>query len=210
MKFSRKTGAFAIAAILATGALAMQAPDSLWTGADSSADTGAAASAADAAESAISLKVDISARELYVIKGGEVIETYNVTVGTSKHPTPKGTFGVRHMIWNPKWVPPDADWAKGKKARGPGDPKNPMGKVKIFFKEPDYYLHGTLSTKELGTAASHGCIRLSNANVTALGRMLMEYGGAKVEPGFIRSVINKVRSTREVRLQTPVQLQIVS
>lgn len=209
MKFSGKTVAFAVAAVLATGALAMQAPDSLWTDSDSSA-TAATSESAAAGAAAISLKVDISARELYVIKDGDVIETYNVTVGTSKHPTPKGTFGVRRMIWNPKWVPPDAEWAKDKKARGPGDPKNPMGKVKIFFKEPDYYLHGTLSTKELGTAASHGCIRLSNANVTALGKMLMEYGGAKVEPGFIRSVINRVRSTREVRLQTPVTLQIVS
>ena len=207
MKFSGRTAAFAVAAVIATGAVAMQAPDSLWTGGNSSAADVADAATAGAA---ISLKVDISARELYVIRDGEVIETYNVTVGTAKHPTPKGTFGVRHMIWNPKWVPPDADWAKNKKARGPGDPKNPMGKVKIFFKEPDYYLHGTLSTKELGTAASHGCIRLSNANVTELGRMLMEYGGAKVEPGFIRTVINRVRSTREVRLQNSVTLQIVS
>ena len=205
MKISGKIVAFTTAAVLATGAIAMQAPDTLWSGADSTTAGGAAVVTAS-----ISLKVDLSARELYVLRNGEVIETYNVTVGTSKHPTPKGTFGVRRMIWNPKWVPPDAEWAKGKKARGPGEPGNPMGKVKIFFKEPDYYLHGTLSTKELGTAASHGCIRLSNASVTALGKMLMEYGGAQVEPGFIRSVINRVRSTREVRLKTPVTLQVVS
>ena len=207
MKISGRVVVFGTAAVLATGAVAMQAPDTLWSGRDSTVSSAASESAVTAT---VSLKVDISERQLYVMRNGEVAETYNVTVGTAKYPTPKGTFGVRRMIWNPKWVPPDADWAKDKKARGPGDPKNPMGKVKIFFKEPDYYLHGTLSTRELGTAASHGCVRLSNADITKLGRMLMEHGGAQVEPGFIRSVINRVRSTREVRLQSPITLQVVS
>ena len=156
------------------------------------------------------LEVNLSERELVALLDGEVIEQFPVAVGKEKYPTPTGNFTIRKVIWNPSWVPPDSKWARGKTAKPPGHPENPMKVVKIFFKEPDYYLHGTLSTKELGTAASHGCIRLSNANVTALGKMLMEHGGAKVEPGFIRSVINRVRSTREVRLQTPVTLQVVS
>ena len=47
----------------------------------------------------------------------------------------RGDFSVRRVIWNPRWVPPNSKWARGKKPMGPG-PDNPMGRVKIFFKEP--------------------------------------------------------------------------
>src|SRR5687768_4839133 len=92
-------------------------------------------------EAAIRLEVDLSERQLHVIEGGEVVQTYPVAIGKPSYPTPKGSFNIRRIIWNPRWVPPDSKWAKNKRARGPGDPANPMGRVKIFFSEPDYYIH---------------------------------------------------------------------
>lgn len=154
------------------------------------------------------LRVDLSERRLYVIENGEVSTSYPVAVGKPSYPTPKGNFRVRRIIWNPRWVPPDSKWAKNKKARGPGDPANPMGRVKIFFSEPDYYIHGTRDTDSLGQAESHGCIRMRNGDVTALAKRLMAAGGKPVDPGFVRSVINKLRSTREVRLSKPVPVEI--
>src|SRR5687768_9303216 len=74
-----------------------------------------------------SLRVDLSERQLYVLSGGETVETYAVAVGAPSFPTPKGSFNIRRIIWNPRWVPPDSEWAKKKIARAPGDPKNPMG-----------------------------------------------------------------------------------
>ena len=65
-----------------------------------------------------------------------------------------GRFIVRHIVWNPAWVPPNAGWAKGKQPAAPGDPKNPMRAVKIFFQEPDYYIHGTNAEESIGYAAS--------------------------------------------------------
>lgn len=163
---------------------------------------------AEAAAASISLRVDLSERTLYVIEGGEVTRSYPVAVGKPSYPTPKGTFKVRRIIWNPRWVPPDSKWAENKKARGPGDPANPMGRVKIFFSEPDYYIHGTRDVDSLGQAESHGCVRMRNSDVIALAKQVMAAGGKPARASFVRRVINRVRSTQEVRLSNPVQVTI--
>src|SRR5712691_9815084 len=48
----------------------------------------------------------------------------------------------------------------------PGNPKNPMRAVKIFFNEQDYYIHGTNQEDAIGYAAAHGCIRMAEADAT--------------------------------------------
>src|SRR5690349_3319420 len=128
---------------------------------------GGAATRASATEDApvaaerdgFSITVDLSDRVLYVMNGDEVAHEYPVAIGQPRHPTPTGAFSVRRLVWNPRWVPPDAAWAREKRPREPGDPRNPMGRVKIFFQAPDYYIHGTRETDSLGQAESHGCIR---------------------------------------------------
>lgn len=203
MKFSKKVagaGGFAVVAIVA-GALAFQVPDSTTAKTDSIAAS---------PQEPISIRVDLSDRQLYVEQGGSVIKSYTVTVGTAAHPTPKGNFGIKHIVWNPRWVPPDEPWAKNKTAKGPGESGNPMGKVKLFFNEPDYYIHGTLTTSELGSAASHGCVRMRNSDVISLAALVMEHGGAPVPEGFIRRMINNVRSTKSVQLQRAVPVRIES
>jgi lipoprotein-anchoring transpeptidase ErfK/SrfK len=169
---------------------------------------GATVPEADVDAAAIRLHVDLSERTLQVIENGEVTESYPVAIGKPSYPTPKGNFSIRRIIWNPRWVPPDSKWARDKKARGPGDPANPMGRVKIFFSEPDYYIHGTRETDSLGQAESHGCIRMRNSDAIALAKRVMNAGGKPVQPGFVRSVINRIRSTREVRLSRPVSVRI--
>ncbi len=160
------------------------------------------------AVASVRLQVDLSERRLYVIENGEVSTSYPVAIGKPSYPTPKGTFNIRRIIWNPRWVPPDSKWAKNKKAKGPGEPGNPMGRVKIFFSEPDYYIHGTREVDSLGEAESHGCVRMRNADVISVAKRVMAAGGKPVKQSFVRSVINRVRSTREVRLSAPVAIQI--
>ena len=155
-----------------------------------------------------SITVDLSDRVLYVMEGDETVREYPVAIGQRRHPTPTGSFSVRRLVWNPRWVPPDAEWAKEKRAREPGDPRNPMGRVKIFFRAPDYYIHGTRETDSLGRAESHGCIRMRNSDVIELARMVMENGGAARSPGWFQRVINRVRSTQEVRLSQAVPLRV--
>ena len=152
----------------------------------------------------ISLEVVASENTMYVLEDGEELKTYKVSVGTKKHPTPEGTFKVRRMIWNPRWVPPpDASWAKGKTAKEPGDPDNPMKKVKIFFKEPDYYIHGTGAVDKLGEAASHGCIRMDPEEAGELAALLMEATGAPEAESWIRRILRMGR-TRTVNLPAAV------
>src|SRR4051812_1499868 len=85
------------------------------------------------------LLVDVSDKQLSLKLGDSVVQTYYVATGQGGYPTPRGSFTIRKLTWNPSWTPPPgAKWAKNKSATDPGDPKNPMKVVKIFFKEPDY------------------------------------------------------------------------
>lgn len=157
---------------------------------------------------AIRLEVTLSDRQLRVMRGEEMLHSYPVAVGQSKYPTPTGEFRIGRVIWNPRWVPPNSDWAKDKTPKEPGDPDNPMGKVKLFFQEPDYYIHGTEVEESLGSAASHGCLRMANREVVDLARLVMEHGGETRPPNWFKRIINFVRSTEEVRLSQPVPLVV--
>jgi lipoprotein-anchoring transpeptidase ErfK/SrfK len=155
-----------------------------------------------------SILVDLSERQLYVRRGDDVIETFQVAVGTDAHPTPKGTYRIRKIVWNPRWVPPDEKWARGKRPQPPGSPNNPMGRVKLFFVEPDYYIHGTRNEESLGQAESHGCVRMRNPEVIRLATSVMENGGEQRPPSWFRRVINRVTHTEQVQLSQPVQVTI--
>jgi lipoprotein-anchoring transpeptidase ErfK/SrfK len=154
--------------------------------------------------------VDLSDRELSVRSGEEVMATYAVAIGTDEHQTPTGSFSIRRIVWNPSWTPPDEEWARDREPTPPGDPKNPMGRVKVFFAEPDYYIHGTNDEGSLGRAASHGCLRMANDDVIALATTLMENGGEPRPASWFRRIVNAVRNTEEVRLSNPVAIEIQS
>src|SRR4051794_15818568 len=78
------------------------------------------------------LEVDLSTRLLSAYDGADVVKTYKIAVGMDEKPTPTGSFLIRKMIWNPSWRPPDEKWAEDKEPKEPGDPDNPMQRVKIF------------------------------------------------------------------------------
>ena len=153
------------------------------------------------------LEIDLSERELAVVEDDEVIERFPIAVGTNSYPTPEGKFTIRKVIWNPAWVPPDSKWARGKTSKPPGHPDNPMKRVKMFFKEPDYYIHGTGDEDSLGKAESHGCIRMSPEDVTRLAQLVMEHGGKPMPEPWYRKVFRK-RTTKVVYLETPVAVEI--
>src|SRR5690606_32087343 len=150
------------------------------------------------------IEVDLSDRKLRTKLGDETVATYSIAIGKEGHRTPTGAFRIRRIVWNPSWTPPDSEWARDKRPTPPGDPDNPMGRVKIFFAEPDYYIHGTSDAGSIGRAASHGCIRMTNDAVVEVARFVMENGGEPRDPGWFRRILNRVRDTREVRLSKPV------
>jgi lipoprotein-anchoring transpeptidase ErfK/SrfK len=130
------------------------------------------------AASPVRLEVSLSARELKVIENGHVTKTYGVAVGRPSHPTPTGSYRTGDIDWNPAWTPPNTDWAKNKKPQPPGAPSNPLQGVKIYFRAPDYYIHGTNDPGSIGEAASHGCIRMTSADAKALARRIESAGGS--------------------------------
>jgi murein L,D-transpeptidase YcbB/YkuD len=155
------------------------------------------------------LEVDLSERSLSVLERGQVVEVHPVTVGSADHPTPTGTFRIDRVVWNPDWNPPDSEWAEGRERMPPGS-DNPMGRAKMFFRQPAYYIHGTRDVWDLGKAASHGCVRMSNGDVLDLAKLVMAHGGEPREPGWFRRVINRFTDTREVTLSRPVVLVVRS
>jgi lipoprotein-anchoring transpeptidase ErfK/SrfK len=153
------------------------------------------------------LRVDLSARQLSAVVDGNVVESFPVAIGNSDYPTPKGEFRIRKVIWNPAWRPPDSKWARGKEAKPAGHPDNPMKRVKMFFKEPDYYIHGTDDDDSLGRAESHGCLRMHVADATRLAQLVMEQGGKPMPEPWYRRIFRR-KTTKVVYLPVPIPVEI--
>jgi len=153
------------------------------------------------------LKANLTEKILYVEDDGKVVKSYSFADGKSAYPTPRGTFTIDKVVWNPAWIPPDSRWAKGKTAKEPGHPDNPMKLVKIFFKEPDYYIHGTDQVESIGSAASHGCLRMDPLEAAELAIRVMEASGAQKDSSWYSDAINS-GETRTVRLPRKVEMVI--
>lgn len=109
------------------------------------------------------------ARTVRVFKRGEVVKTYQVAVGQPKYPTPMGQFSVQTMQKDPPWNVPNSEWAgslAGQTIPG-GDPRNPLKARWIGF-SGSVGFHGTSDAGSLGSAASHGCVRMNPEDVKDL------------------------------------------
>src|SRR5207237_2042412 len=112
-------------------------------------------------------------------------------LGQPAYPTPPGNYEIRHLTWNPSWTPPpDAKWAKKYRAQEPGSSANPMRVVKIFFKDPDYYIHGTNDIRSLGKAESHGCLRMDPDHVAEVAKFVMDNGGQPRDESWFWRIVH--------------------
>jgi len=111
--------------------------------------------------------VDLSEYSLKLIRDGHVVKRYKIAIGQAAYPTPTGTYEVVNMQTNPTWMPPNSPWAKGLGPIPPG-PGNPLGTRWIGTSAPAVGIHGTYADYSIGTAASHGCMRMHIPDVEAL------------------------------------------
>ena len=155
-----------------------------------------------------SITVDLSDRTLYLISDGEVVRRFPVSVGQEGYSTPPGTYHIGHMIWNPSWRPPASAWARDHHFEPPNSPGNPMGRVKMFFREPDLYIHGTYLPSSLGNARSHGCIRMRNTDAVELAKIVMVNGGSNKDHQWYVDTVDKADTSREVVIPHPVELRV--
>jgi lipoprotein-anchoring transpeptidase ErfK/SrfK len=115
------------------------------------------------------LIVNRSAFRLTLYKHLKPAKTYPIAVGQAGLETPAGRYSIQSKDSNPAWHVPQSDWAGdlAGKVIPPGDPKNPI-KARWMGIYNGAGIHGTDAIGSLGTAASHGCIRMAIPDVEEL------------------------------------------
>jgi len=114
--------------------------------------------------------IDRSARTLTFLRGDHRVRRFPVAVGMSEYPTPLGSRRVVDKQVDPVWTPPDSPWAAELDTISAG-PGNPLGTRWIGLGGA-IGVHGTYATGSIGTAASHGCIRMTIDDVEWLYEQL--------------------------------------
>jgi lipoprotein-anchoring transpeptidase ErfK/SrfK len=130
------------------------------------------------------IEVDKQNRRLRAYdKDGRLVVAFPASVGSEEKPTPDGVFVVRRIARNPRWrYNPRFAFKEIKTRRAfrvAAGPNNPLGTVWIGISKPSYGIHGTPDPEEVGTAASHGCVRLTNWDAQTLASIVKR--GTKVE-----------------------------
>jgi len=115
--------------------------------------------------------ISLADRKLSLFGGTRLIKTFDVAVGKPSTPSPEGEFFVVRTIVNPAWYGPG-------RIVGPGK-ANPVGTRWIGLSKKGYGIHGTNEPSSIGKSASHGCIRMRNADVEELFKLIDV--GVKVE-----------------------------
>jgi lipoprotein-anchoring transpeptidase ErfK/SrfK len=112
--------------------------------------------------------VDESKRTLRLYNRAKVEKAYRCAVGQPRYPTPKGRFKVINKVKNPAWHNPGSSWALNMPAYIAPGPSNPLGTRALYLDAPGIRIHGTNKLSSIGTAASHGCVRMANRDVENL------------------------------------------
>lgn len=135
------------------------------------------------------IEIDLNARTLTLLKrrflGNDfkVKKRYPIAIGFYDGPggepdyrTPPGSYTITAKAKNPDWLMPSSPWVapelQGTLIKG-GDPRNPIVArwLRLEHERHGYTgvgIHGTASRSSIGSAASHGCIRMLEEDVIDL------------------------------------------
>jgi lipoprotein-anchoring transpeptidase ErfK/SrfK len=106
------------------------------------------------------LIVSLSQHKVRLYSGAKLEKTYPVAIGTAQYPTPPGDWKIVEKRYLPTWTNPGSAWAKSMPPFiGPG-PGNPLGTRALNLSADGIRFHGTNNIGSVGTAASHGCMRM--------------------------------------------------
>ncbi len=107
--------------------------------------------------------------QLRFYKNLQLVKSYTVAVGAVGFDTPAGLYHIQNKAVDPAWTVPNSDWAgslAGTVVPG-GTAENPL-KARWLGIFDGAGIHGTDQTYSLGSAASHGCIRMAIPDVIEL------------------------------------------
>jgi hypothetical protein len=114
------------------------------------------------------IAVDCARRRLRLFVRLKLSRSYLIAVGRVGLETPAGLYQINDKQIDPSWHVPRSPWAGSLAGRvippGPADPL----KARWMGFYDGAGIHGTADISSLGTAASHGCIRMSIPDVIEL------------------------------------------
>lgn len=117
------------------------------------------------AAAGVEISVDTITQQMTVSVDGSQHYAWPVSTGRQGYATPAGSFRPFRMErehFSREW----------------DDAPMPYS---IFFTERGHAIHGTRSTSTLGTAVSHGCVRLAPDNAAVLFSLVQAHGLADTE-----------------------------
>jgi lipoprotein-anchoring transpeptidase ErfK/SrfK len=111
--------------------------------------------------------VKLSQFTLYLYNRTELMNEFTIACGMPQYPTPPGKYHITYKERNPTWLP-TSEWALDKQGvPQPPGPNNPLGGYWMDL-GGGLGIHETPFVKSLGSAASHGCIRMSNEGASTV------------------------------------------
>jgi lipoprotein-anchoring transpeptidase ErfK/SrfK len=115
------------------------------------------------------ISVDRANFKLRLFKRLRLVKTYPIAVGQAGLETPAGIRHVLDKQVNPTWHVPNSPWAGSLAGQviPPSDPRDPL-KARLLDLGDGFAIHGTAEDWSIGTAASHGCIRMHVSDVIDL------------------------------------------
>jgi lipoprotein-anchoring transpeptidase ErfK/SrfK len=115
------------------------------------------------------LTINRSEFKLRLYKHLRLVKTYPIAVGQLGYSTPSGIYHIDDRTVDPTWyVPPNATWAGSLAGHViPPGPENPL-KARWLGFGGGRGIHGTADDSSIGSAASHGCIRMHVSDVVQL------------------------------------------
>jgi len=117
----------------------------------------------------VEISVDTFAQQMTVSVDGAPLYTWPVSTGRQGYATPAGSFRPFRMEREHY----SREWDEA-----------PMP-YSIFFTERGHAIHGTRSTGALGSAVSHGCVRLAPDNAAVLFDLVQAHGLVDTEVEII-------------------------
>jgi lipoprotein-anchoring transpeptidase ErfK/SrfK len=128
------------------------------------APTASAVVSAAAAAPTLAILLDLSDREIALLRDGKAVNRWPVVIGAPETPTPVGRFQVQTKVVNPVYQSTSSGQVKGVGALG-------YRWIGFHSKGPNVFgIHGTPWPwwVDARAAVSHGCVRMRNEHIETL------------------------------------------
>lgn len=114
------------------------------------------------------ITVDRSNFRLTLFEDLKQVKSYPIAVGQAGLETPAGLYSIQNKQVDPSWYVPNSDWAGDLAGTVvPPGPSNPL-RARWMGITAGAGIHGTSEPASLGSAASHGCVRMAVPDVIDL------------------------------------------